>query len=204
MSGDVDSRPANDDTISWLEQSVTGEVLDDSCNIHNTLLPETSLPIDEKEKVHWVHLLNMIRDCNASDKFGVIALHQHKTLLPNHSFVWNLEQVNKSYFYWTSERANERINLDKICGYKFAYNGKGLCPFEFRQGEMLDLSGVDKGLFPRIVQYLVDNHLTSRFGLGSLIPELSKNTMTELQLSRGMSGTGIPEQENMVKGFIAS
>src|SRR6478735_10697966 len=68
---------------------------------YNNLLPETSLPIDENEKVHWVHLLKMIRDCNASDKFGVIALHQHKTLLPNHSFVWNLEQVNKSYFYWT-------------------------------------------------------------------------------------------------------
>jgi hypothetical protein len=34
----------------------------------------------------------VIRDSKASSAIGVIALHQHETLLPNHSFVGNTEQ----------------------------------------------------------------------------------------------------------------
>jgi hypothetical protein len=117
----------------------------------------------------------------------VIALHHHETLLPDQSLVGHIEQLKKRYYYWIRKLANERINLDEVCGYKFAYvEKKRLRPFEFRQGQMLDLSEVDKTLFPRIGQYLVENHLTSRLGLGLLIPELSKNKMTEFQLHCGM------------------
>jgi hypothetical protein len=185
MSGDVGSRHANDDPISWLEQSITKEVLHNSYKIYNNLPPETSLPINEAE--HLVHIGKIIWDCKASNKIGVIALHHHETLLPDHSFVGHIEQLNKSYYYWTRKLANERINLDKVCGYKFSYvEGKRLCPFEFRQGQMLDLSGVDKTLFSRIGQYLIKNYLTSRIGLVLLIPELSKNKMTEFSLPCGM------------------
>jgi hypothetical protein len=154
---------------------------------YNNLPPETSLPVNEDEEEHLVHLRSIICDCNASSKVGVIALHQHEKLLPDHSLVGCIEQVNKSCFYWITEFSNERINLDKVWGYKFAYvEGKGLCPFEFRQGQMIDLSGVDKSLIFRICQYLVNNHLASRFGLMLLIPELSKNEMTEFPMHRGM------------------
>ncbi|KPA35717.1 hypothetical protein FLAG1_11567 [Fusarium langsethiae] len=157
MSGDLGSRPADYDPSSCLEQSVTKEVLHNSYNIYNNLPAETSLPIDEQE--HLVYLSQVIRDSKASNAIGVIALHQHETLLPNHSFVGNTEQLDdERYAYYIQKSANERINIDKVCGYKFAYvEGKGLCPFEFRQGQMPDLSGVDKTFVPRIVQYLVKN-----------------------------------------------
>lgn len=152
---------------------------------HNNLPPETSLPINEKKHIN--HILEMIRECNAANEFGVIALHQHKTLLPDHSFVGHIEKLNKSYCYWIRDLANERINLDKVYGSKFAYvEGEGLYPFEFCQGQMPDLSGVDKALFQQIGQYLVKNNLTSRLGLGLLRPELSKNKMTEFPRYRGM------------------
>jgi hypothetical protein len=189
MSGDLGSRPADYDPSSWLEQSVTKEVLHNSYNIYNNLPAETSLPIDEQDvKKHLVYLSQVIRDSKASSAIGVIALHQHETLLPNHSFVGNTEQLDdERYAYYIQKSANERINIDKVCGYKFAYvEGKGLCPFEFRQGQMPDLSGVDKTFVPRIVQYLVKYHLTSRLGLGLLIPEISKNKMTEFPMRWGM------------------
>ncbi|KAL3587517.1 hypothetical protein FPOAC2_13414 [Fusarium poae] len=117
MSGDLGSRPADYDPSSWLEQSVTKEVLHNSYNIYNNLPAETSLPIDEQE--HLVYLSQVIRDSKASSAIGVIALHQHETLLPNHSFVGNTEQLDdERYAYYIQKSANERINIDKVCGYK--------------------------------------------------------------------------------------
>jgi hypothetical protein len=187
MSGTVGSRPANEDPASWPEQSVTAEVLDDACKIHNNFPPETSLPIDEEE--HLAHLRKILWDCKAWNKVGIIALHQHETLLPNHSFVGDIRQLDdERYACYIQKFANEEINIDKVCGYMFAYvEGKGLRPFLFRQGQMLDLSGVDKTLVPRIIQYLVQNRLTSRLGLGLLIPELSKNKVTEFPMGSGMA-----------------
>jgi hypothetical protein len=167
-----------------MEYGLTAIIITNHLLSYHNLLPETSLPVNEE---HLDHLLKIIWDCNASNKIGIIALHKHKTLPPNHSFVGYAEQAKKGYLYWIMKFANEKIDLDQVCGYKFAFvDGIGLYPFEFRKGQMLDLSGIAEILFLRIYQYLVDHDLTSRFGVMLLIPELSQKKRTELLQRRGM------------------
>ncbi|OBS15768.1 hypothetical protein FPOA_13448, partial [Fusarium poae] len=105
MPENEDSHPAKDDHILYIKQKVTEEVLDKSRDVYHNLLPETSLPVNEE---HLDHLLKIIWDCNASNKIGIIALHKHKTLPPNHSFVGYAEQAKKGYLYWIMKFANER------------------------------------------------------------------------------------------------
>ncbi|SCO54583.1 uncharacterized protein FFNC_15583 [Fusarium fujikuroi] len=184
----VDIAPHSEGPIPFMQQNVTHQILNDSCNIYNSLLPETSLSIDQKDEEHAAQLIDIIRKGGAWDKITVLVLHCHKQLRPNHSWVGSIKRTDESDVYLTKHVANEEIALDMTSGHKFQYiKGKGFCAFTFVQGEPpVDFSGMNEEVFPRLEEYLTAKGLTSRFGFGVRIPKLASHRWTEYQLPDGM------------------
>ncbi|KAI8404346.1 hypothetical protein FOFC_15841 [Fusarium oxysporum] len=153
---------------------------------HNNLPMDDVLLQAEEEEVlgkHLPHLKQLFMRYNVENLFAVYILHRHFEVSKGFNLVGRIIIHNECHYYWTRTVANDTLNSGKVCGRKFIFDKQqGWLPCEFHEGSAPDLSKVDPDFFCDFTKYLVDNDLTSTFGLEYIVPELLIFDMLEIIL----------------------
>lgn len=101
---------------------------------------------------------------------------------------------------WTKATATDTIDVSKIHGHIFALHSVyELVAYEYQDGPIPDLSGIDKAFFSEFILYLITNNLASLLGLQVRLDGMPKS-MFELDLDQGT----IMLDEAAVHGCAAS
>jgi hypothetical protein len=179
------SHAMHHDRICGLHQPLTSSHFVQARQDHNNLPTDDALLQVEKEVLekHLSQLKQLFKRYDVEKLFAVYILHRHFKISDGFNLVGRIIILDECYFYWTRTVANDTLNFGEVCGRKFIFDKRqGWLPCEFHEGSAPDLSKVDQEFFHEFTKYLVDNDLTSTFGLEYIVPELLILDMLEIIL----------------------
>ncbi|KAG7402543.1 hypothetical protein Forpe1208_v017078 [Fusarium oxysporum f. sp. rapae] len=184
MALDKGSRAIYLDQIRGLHQPPTSGLFVQAREGHNNLPTDDALlQVEEVLGEHLSQLKQLFMRYNVENLFAVYILHRHFKVTKGFNLVGQIIISDKCHFYWTRPVANDTLNPGKVCGRKFILDKQhGWLPCEFHEGSAPDLSKVRQEFFLEFASYLVDNGLSSTFGLEYIVPELLVFDMLEIIL----------------------
>ncbi|KPA36507.1 hypothetical protein FLAG1_10718 [Fusarium langsethiae] len=198
MLVDRDSYTLNNHRIPGLQEPLISRHLDQACKRQNKL-PTDDILLQLKEKInHLPHFKDLFERYKVNNLFAVHFLHRHSEVA--HGFNMVGRTISDGRLYWTRKVANNTLDTSKVCGRKFMFDEQGWFPCEFHEGSAPDLSKVKPEFFTDFAAYLVENDLTSTFGLEYIVPELLIFNMLENNWQRyGLvisESTSVPLDDN--------
>lgn len=120
---------------------------------------------------------------NAHEKLGVHLIHGHFKI-PADTIMLGTNFENPSG-RWTKPTSINEVNLDNVHGHIFVLTPEhDFVAYEYQDGPLPDLSGIDPAFFTEFISYIVDNDLASVLGLQVLIEGVHQS-MFELILDEG-------------------
>jgi hypothetical protein len=186
MPLDMDSQAVNSGPIPGLQQALTIKDFELARDIYNALpKDDTLLEAQQKDGEHLPQLRLLFQKFGVQQLFGLHRLHRHSDILDGFQMAGRTVIHNKHPYYWTKV-VDDALKPSKVCGLKYIYHPEhGLCPYEFHEGDLPDISKVDPEFFLAVNKYLVKHDLTSTFGLLYLAPGLLERSKLEFVLSNG-------------------
>lgn len=131
-------------------------------NSYNLLPDDEDQP--EVQQDHLRELASLFKRFNVQDKFGMHLIHGHFQLDDGNVMLGNaLTSVRGC---WTKPTNITDINPSDIHGHIFRLTSNGeMQAYEYREGPIANLDGVDPTFFKELVQYLQANDLGNLLGL---------------------------------------
>ncbi|KAI3565917.1 hypothetical protein IWW34DRAFT_711205 [Fusarium oxysporum f. sp. albedinis] len=174
----------NDDRIPGLQVPLTFHDLRQGRKYHNELsYGNKDQDQDQDDQRHRESLRQLLEKFDVQDIFGLVDKHKHFDLPDDSHLIGTVGTFGvhpQSLFYLIRTVADKTSNPNELCGHKFTYiPGKGLRPYEFHQGPLLDDSKVKPEFFSQFINYLNKYNITS-IGLEYVIPQVSQIAMHEI------------------------
>ncbi|KAJ6436396.1 C6 finger domain-containingprotein [Purpureocillium lavendulum] len=140
--------------------------------VHNliyNLLPDDGDQPDV-QPIHLQELASLFKRFNVQDKFGMHLIHGHSQLDEGNIMLGTaLASVRGC---WTKPTSITDIDPSNIHGHIFRLTGNGeMQAYEYREGPIVNLDGVNPAFFRELAQYLLANDLESLLGLQVLVQD---------------------------------
>jgi len=147
--------------VPGLNKALKVQDLEESRSIYN-LLPDDS----QQPEVHETHIRNLAALFARNHADGILGIHlAHAHFeLPENTTLLGVN-YNTPYCRWTRTTAIQTIDLSNVHGHIFVLTEHGFHPYEYQEGPMPDLSGVDEAFFPQLTDYITRNNLEGLLGL---------------------------------------
>ncbi|KAK4074650.1 hypothetical protein Purlil1_12906 [Purpureocillium lilacinum] len=133
------------------------------------VLPDDGDQPDVK-KIHLQELASLFKRFSVQDKFGMHLIHGHTQLDEGNIMLGTaLASVRGC---WTKPTSITEIDLSNIHGHIFRLTGNGeMQAYEYREGPVVNLDGVNPAFFRELAQYLLANGLENLLGLEVLVQD---------------------------------
>ncbi|KAM5528845.1 hypothetical protein FOXYSP1_16689 [Fusarium oxysporum f. sp. phaseoli] len=186
MSWDMDLQAVHGGSIPGLQQALTIKDFELARDIFNALpKDDTLLKVQQKDHEHLRQLSLLFEKFGVRQLFGLHRPHRHSNVPDGFQMAGRTVIHNKHLYYWTKP-VDDALKTSKVCGLKYIFHREqGLCPYEFHEGDLPDISKVDPEFFLAVNNYLINHDLTSTFGLLYLAPGLLERSKLEFVLTNG-------------------
>lgn len=166
--------------IPGLHKPPTIKDLQESSREYNQLPDDSDQP--EVLQLHLDILAEIFVRHNAQNKFGLHLIHGHGVQQGKVKVGINFTDP---LGYWTVPMEISQIDLNNIHGHIFKLTPRGsLVAYEFREGSLEDVTGIEAAFFQDLIDYLRQHNLASVLGLQALCGESSQE-MVEFVLDNG-------------------
>ncbi|KAI3395663.1 hypothetical protein diail_1031 [Diaporthe ilicicola] len=164
--------------IPGLHVAPTVEDLKQSSVAYNLLPDDGDQP--EVQQTHLQELASLFKRFDVQDKFGMHLIHGHSQLDEGNVMLGTaLASVRGC---WTKPTSITDINPSDIHGHISRLTGNGeMQAYEYREGPIANLDGIDPAFFNELAQYLRANDLGNLLGLQVLAQD-AREMMCEFVL----------------------
>lgn len=146
---------------------------------------------------HVKNLASLFVQHNAHRLLGIHLIHGHFNL-PQDSILLG-KSFKEPRGRWAQITKAPDVNPTTIHGHIFALSKNRLCPYEFQDGPLPDLSEVSSEFLPAFILYITENGLGDLIGL-QVLGECNEVSMSELILDNGT----VMIQSDVLKGCSPS
>ncbi|KID66218.1 uncharacterized protein G6M90_00g068370 [Metarhizium brunneum] len=158
--------------IPGLHTPPTIEDLNLSSAVYNLLPDDADQPV--VQHIHLQELASLFKRFNVQKKFGMHLIHGHFQL--DEGSVMLGTALTSLRGYWTRPTSIAKIEPADIHGHIFTLTESGeMQAYEYRDGPVPNLEGIDPTFFLELIKYLQANNLASLLGLeilGAEVPDM--------------------------------